>query len=119
MRYGNSPLRPVRLISACLGALALTGCPDPNAIGVQQTGSVTAQCLLSSNNQPVVDALVVLNSNQNCRTGSDGRCTIDKAPVGSQTLTANAPGLQGGPVSTTVVEGQNATVQIPMTPSNG
>ncbi|MBC5824359.1 MAG: carboxypeptidase regulatory-like domain-containing protein [Candidatus Eremiobacteraeota bacterium] len=112
-------VRGMVLVALCAASLGLTGCPNPNAIGVQQTGTINARCLLASNNQPVVDALVTVNSIQTCRTDSDGKCTIQQVPVGPQSVSAAAAGLQGGPVSTTVIENQSATVSIPMSPSNG
>lgn len=109
-------LRFAAIAAACSAAL-LSGCPNPNAIGVQQTGSIRALCVLASNNQPVSGALVVVNSTQNKTTGPDGVAQIDAVPVGPQNVTADAPGLHGGPVAVQVSENATAQVTIPMSPS--
>jgi len=109
-------LRFAAIAVACCAAL-LSGCPNPNAIGVQQTGSVRVLCVLASNNQPVSGALVVINATQNGTTHADGVAVIDGVPVGPQNVTADAPGLHGGPVAVQVAENATAQVTIPMSPS--
>jgi hypothetical protein len=108
-----------RLIAITLGCCAatLSGCPNPNAIGVQQTGTVRALCVLASNNQPVANALVVVNATQNGPSGPDGVAVITGVPVGPQNVTADAAGLHGGPVPVQVADGGTFNVTIPMSPS--
>src|ERR1700694_1233709 len=113
------PLTTLQLMGLAVAGCAalLSGCPEPNAIGVQQTASIKALCALASNNQPVANALVVVNSTQNRYTGSDGVAVIDNGPVGPQNVTADAPGLHGGPVPVQVTEGTTVSVPITMSPS--
>ncbi|MBV8172226.1 MAG: carboxypeptidase regulatory-like domain-containing protein [Candidatus Eremiobacteraeota bacterium] len=107
--------------AVCAAALALGGCPNPNQIGVQQFGTITATVLLASNNQPVANALVAVNTGPGgqCKTGADGTCTLNQVPVGPQSVTANATGLQGPPVAVNVAQqNQNYPVTILMYPSS-
>jgi hypothetical protein len=113
-------MRHFVLAAVCLAALGLTGCPNPNAIGVQKFGTVAATVVLASNNQPVVGALVILNTGPtgNCTTTAGGTCTIVQVPVGPQSVYASAPGLNGPAVSVNVTtENQNYPVTILMYPS--
>lgn len=111
-------MRFLLLGASCVAALALTGCPNPNAIGIQKYGTIAAQCLLASNNQPVSGALVTVNSTQQCRTQADGTCQIQMVPIGVQQVTAFAAGLQSAsPVTVTVIENQTVSAQIPMVPT--
>ncbi|MDQ6780546.1 MAG: carboxypeptidase-like regulatory domain-containing protein [Candidatus Eremiobacteraeota bacterium] len=102
--------------TACCAAL-LWGCPNPNAIGVQQTGSIRASCVLASNGQPVVDALVAVNATQTAHSGSDGVALLTGVPIGPQNVTADAPGLHGGPVPVQVTENNTSSVTVQMSPS--
>ncbi len=99
-------------------AFSLSGCPNPNQIGVQQFGSISAHCVQKTGNQPVSNALVNANSTQYCYTNPSGDCTIEKVPIGQWTVSANAAGLQGSNV-TTVTENQTSRVTIELAPSNG
>lgn len=98
-------------------AALLSGCPNPNAIGVQQTGSIRVTCVLASNNQPVANALVAVNSTQTANSGSNGVAVISNVPIGPQNVTADAPGLHGGPTPVQVTEGNTAQVTVQMSPS--
>lgn len=108
--------RWLAVATACC-ALLLSGCPNPNAIGVQQTGSIRASCVLATNGQPVVDALVAVNAIQNARSGADGVALLTGVPIGAQTVTADAPGLHGGPVPVQVTENNTSSVTVQMSPS--
>jgi hypothetical protein len=99
-------------------AIALTGCPNPNAIGVQRTGSVAAHCQLA-NGQAVAGALVAVSSINTCTTGADGSCTLQQVPVGPQFVSAHAPGLDAAPQNVQVTEGNTTSVTLTMSPSNG
>jgi len=115
----TTPLTAVRgaaVAVACCAAL-LSGCPNPNAIGVQQTGGVRVLCVLASNGQPVPNALVTVNSTQVDHSGADGVVVFPKVPVGPQSVTADAPGLHGGPVPVQVTEGNTQNVTVQMSPS--
>ncbi len=103
---------------AAAAAVALAGCPNPNAIGVQRYGSVAAHAVNLSG-QSVAGALVAVNSTQTCSTGADGSCQIDMVPVGPNVVTAHAPGLAADPVNVQVTEGNVSSVTLTMKPSNG
>lgn len=107
------------ILAAAL-ALGLTGCPNPNAIGVQQFGAIAVHCALASNGQPVAGALVSASSTLICPGGTDssGNCTIPQVPVGMWTVSADAPGLHGSAAGVTVTENQTSNVIIQMNPSN-
>jgi len=111
-------MRFVRLAGTILAALTLACCVNPNAIGVQKYGTIAAFAVLASNNQPVANALVIVNSTQNCYTHSDGTCQITLVPIGQQQVSAAAPGLTGAAIPVNVLEGQTLNVTIPMTPSS-
>jgi hypothetical protein len=104
-------MRYTLLVAALAAALTLTGCPNPNAIGVQKYGTVTATTVLASNSQPV--------ANGQCYTHGDGTCMLTNVPVGPQVVSASATGLNGPPVSVNVTtENQNYPVTILMYPTN-
>lgn len=110
-------MRYIPFAVACLAVLALAGCPNPNNIGVQKYGTVAALAVLASNNQPVANALVIVNSTQQCTTHSDGTCQITQVPIGPQQVSAAAAGLTGAPVPVNVQENMTVNVTIPMSPS--
>jgi hypothetical protein len=110
-------MRSLAAVSACAAALFLTGCPNPNAIGVQKYGTIAATCVLASSGQPVANALVSVNSTQQCSTHADGTCPIVGVPIGSQTVTAFAPGLQSQPVQVQVLENQTVPVTLQLGPA--
>ncbi|MBV8082553.1 MAG: carboxypeptidase regulatory-like domain-containing protein [Candidatus Eremiobacteraeota bacterium] len=114
-------MRSTLLAAACLAALTLTGCPNPNAIGVQKFGTIAATVVLASNNTPVPNAEVIVNTTQNgqCTTHADGTCQVTQVPVGPQVVQAAATGLTGPPVSVNVAqENQIYPVTVLMYPSS-
>jgi hypothetical protein len=103
------------LLAVTFAALALTGCPNPNAIGVQTYGTVSVKTVDGSG-QPVAGALVNAGSTYTCTTGSDGSCkTPLQLPVGKWTIVASAAGLHGS-ADVTVSETVPASVTIQMMP---
>ena len=87
------------------------GCSgDPNAIGVQDYGSVTGRVLDATNNRPVANALVSVGSLYTATTDSQGGFTLPRIPIGSQEVTASAPGYERSSVSARVRKGQTALV---------
>jgi len=99
-------------------SLALTGCPNPNAIGVQIYGSVAVHVQDAGSGQPIAGALVSIGSNYAGNTDVNGNFTFPQIPVGDWQVNANAPGLVGAaPVH--VTENNQSSVTVPMTPSNG
>jgi len=110
-------MRYALFAGAGLAAFALASCVNPNSIGVQKFGTVAALTVLASNNQPVANALVIVNSTQNCTTHADGTCQITMVPIGPQQVSADAPGLIGAPIPINVQENMTVNVTIPLSPS--
>jgi hypothetical protein len=112
--------RAAQACAAGLGALVLSGCPNPNAIGVQQYGTVQVTCLQASNRQPVAGAIVELpgGSSQMVTQSTDasGNATLNQVVIGTHTAVADAPGLHGE-ATVTVVENQSVSVQVLMNPT--
>jgi hypothetical protein len=111
-------MRYASLAGTILAALTLAACVNPNAIGVQKYGTIAATAVMASNGQPVPNALVIVNSTQNCTTHADGTCSIPLVPIGQQVVSAAAAGLTGPPVPVNILEGQTINVTIQMSPSS-
>ena len=94
----------------------LTGCPNPNAIGVQTYGTIAVKTVDATSGQPVAGALVSAGSNFTCRTASDGTCTLPQIPVGNWSVMARTAGLQGT-ANATVTENNTTSVTIQMSPT--
>src|SRR5690242_14658418 len=87
--------RPVRRLRGLLAAAALfvaAGCVNPNAIGVQDSGSIFGRVVDATNQQPIVNAIVSVNSLLTQKTGAGGAFNIGRVPVGTQSLTVYANG---------------------------
>lgn len=111
----------MRLITGLLAAAcaaALTGCPNPNAIGVQIYGTVAVHAVSASSGQPVANALAAVNSTQTCRTDASGNCSIPQVPVGPQIVNVDAPGLHGSAGPITVQENQTSIVTVTLQPTS-
>lgn len=102
-------------VAAAGAALVLSGCPNPNDIGVQQYGTIKATCRSSTNDAPVANALVSAGGVV-ARSGSDGVATLTNVPIGQEVVTADAPGLHGV-TSVTVTENQTFSVIVQMSPT--
>ena len=68
------------------------GCVDPNAIGVQQYGTIVGRVVDDKSKHPIANAFVVVNSLLQGRTDSTGVFSIPKVPEGIQHITVNATG---------------------------
>jgi hypothetical protein len=111
-------MSPGSLALACLAAtatLGLWGCPNPNAIGVQQFGIVKVLCVQASNNQPVAGANVSVAGVANT-TDATGTAPLTNVPIGTHPVEAHAPGLDGQPQSVTVLQDQTVNVTVLMSP---
>jgi Carboxypeptidase regulatory-like domain len=87
------------------------GCSgDPNSIGVQDYGSVTGRVLDATNNRPVANALISVGALYTATTDSQGGFTLARIPIGSQDVTASAPGYERASVTARVRKGQTASV---------
>ena len=107
-------MRLLGRIAPLVAALALAGCPNPNDIGVQNTGTVNVKTVDANNGQPVVGALVSAGSNYVCNTGADGTCALT-LPVGKWTVSAHVAGLHGSG-DVTVAQDQQVALTIQMAP---
>jgi hypothetical protein len=104
-------------IVAAAAVLSLWGCPNPNAIGVQQYGSVKATCIQASNGQPVSGAIVTVDGvTATTTTDASGTVTITNIAIGTHPIIAHAPGLDGSG-TVTVIENQTVPKQVLMSPS--
>jgi hypothetical protein len=68
------------------------GCSNPNAVGVQQYGTIVGRVLDATNNRPVANALVSVGSLYTANSDPAGAFRIPNVPIGHQEVTANAPG---------------------------
>ena len=93
----------------CLGANG-GGCSNPNAIGVQQYGTVVGRVLDATNNRPVGNALVSVGSIYTAYSDPSGAFSIPNIPIGPQEVTASAPGYERNSVRARVREKQVASV---------
>ena len=78
------------------------GCSNPNAVGVQDYGSVVGRVLDATNNRPVPGALVAVGSLYTGTADPRGGFTLGPVPIGVQQLSATAPGYQTTTVPVTV-----------------
>ena len=110
-------MRFALMVGACLALLSLASCVNPNAIGVQKFGTISATVVLASSGQPVANAEVIVSSEKNCITGPDGTCAISPVPIGPQVVYAVAPGLASSQAQVNVLENQIAPVTLQMAPT--
>jgi hypothetical protein len=109
-------MRLLTALIAAAAAVALAGCPNPNAIGVQTTGTLVVTTVDGSSGQPVSGVLVSAGSNYTCTTGTNGVCTsVLTLPVGQWTVVAHAPGLSGT-ANVTITANTQSTTTIQMNP---
>ena len=89
-------------------AAALAGCIDPNAIGVQDFGSINGRVIDAATNRPLNGAIVSVGSLSVQHTVSDGSFLLDRIPVGTQTLMIQAAGYRTSSLAIAVVKAQAA-----------
>jgi uncharacterized membrane protein len=106
-------VRYAALCTLVVAAMLLAGCPNPNAIGVQVYGQVNVH-VQDANGQPVANALVAIGNNAQS-TDAGGNTSFAQIPVGTWTVSADAPGLHGSS-QVTVQENQTSNVVIAMQP---
>jgi hypothetical protein len=104
---------------AILGlALIAAGCVNPNAIGVQDSGSVSGRVIDAKTQQPVAKAYVSINALLTKQTGGDGSFTISGVPIGTQTVTVYANGYATSTVQVVVTKDNNSDAGlISLTPT--
>src|SRR5689334_15342055 len=74
-------MRKLFAIAALLAAVTLSGCPNPNDIGVQTYGTVAVTVVDGTTGKPVSGALVSAGSTVTCTTGADGTCVKPPGPL--------------------------------------
>jgi len=83
----------VRSLWALSIAVLLAGCRDPNAIGIQDYGTITGTVFNSKTHTGILNAFVVVGS-QTSHTDSNGYFTVEHVPIGTQTVTIYANGYK-------------------------
>jgi hypothetical protein len=86
------------------------GCTNPNAVGVQQYGSIVGRVLDATNNRPVSGVLVSVGSLYTTYTDPTGGFRLSNIPIGMQQVTANAPGYATNGTPARVHENQTTSV---------
>lgn len=86
------------------------GCSNPNAVGVQQFGTVVGRILDATTNRPVSNVLVSIGSLYTAYSGPNGAFTISNIPIGHQEVTASAPGYTRNSMPATVHENKTTSI---------
>jgi len=89
--------------------ISLTACVNPNAIGVQNYGSVVGVVVDARTQKPITNATVTI-AGQSISVDPNGGFVFLKVPEGTQTLTVIAGGYVTFTTDVQVVQGQNTTV---------
>jgi hypothetical protein len=92
IRTRAATLLQLLLLTAGAAVTLPGGCVDPNAIGVQQYGTIIGRVVDDKSKKPIANAFVVVNSLLQGRTDSTGVFSIAKVPEGIQHITVNATG---------------------------
>jgi hypothetical protein len=93
--------------------LFLTACVNPNAIGVQDAGTIIGRVYDARSNLPLNDVVVSVGSLTTAHSGPDGSFTLTQVPAGEQTLIIYPPGGYLAPPPTQVTVEANQTVSAP------
>lgn len=99
--------RPVALLAILL---ALAGCVNPSAIGVQDFGSITGRVIDAKTNQPINNAIVNVGSTNATHTDAGGAFTLTMVPAGTQPVNVIANGYSSGPPTDVMVTKDQTTV---------
>jgi len=83
------------------------GCSNPNAIGVQDYGTVVGRVLDATNNRPIGGALIAVGSLYTGTADPRGGFQLGRIPIGEQQLTASAPGYATTTVQVTIHKNQS------------
>ena len=112
--YQERPLSRRRALARLILAgtfLTLAGCTNPNAIGVQDTGTVAGSILDAKTQKPLGNAIVSVGDIAS-HTGADGTYSF-AVPTGNQTISAAAPGYETLPTGVTVTVVKNQVTTVP------
>lgn len=86
------------------------GCSNPNAVGVQQYGTIVGRILDATNNRPVSGVLVSVGSLFTATSDPNGAFTLSNIPIGHQEVTASAPGYERNSTTGMVRDGQTTNI---------
>jgi len=86
------------------------GCSNPNAVGVQQYGTIVGRVLDATNNRPVPNALISVGSLFTATSDPNGAFIISNIPIGHQEVTASVPGYERNSVVAMVHENQTTNI---------
>jgi len=102
-------LRKVHRIFACAAIAVLTACN--NAVPPEQNyATITGVITDGTTGQPIVGAIVTVDSVLTATTGADGSYTIPNIPVGPFTASETAGGFQDHQDQGTVAAGDHFTL---------
>jgi hypothetical protein len=112
MRRIRTFVAPLALFAGLVAVVPLSGCVNPNAIGVQTYGTVTGVVVDARTQKPVPSALVSIGSLLSTHTDSNGGFVLANVPQGTQTLRVDgtALGYQSFTEDLDIVSG---TLQVP------
>ena len=106
-------LKRVRLASFLaysFAAATLAGCANPNFIGIQDYGTVYGN-VVDSGGKPIGEALLsATGSTSTIRSNGDGSFKLPQISVGTQTISASAPGYGSATTSILVVKDTETSV---------
>jgi len=86
------------------------GCSNPNAVGVQEYGTIVGRVLDATNNQPVGSVLISVGSLYTAYTDPSGAFTVSNIPIGHQTVTASKAGYERNAAEATVHQDKTTSV---------
>ncbi|HEU5478881.1 MAG TPA: carboxypeptidase-like regulatory domain-containing protein [Candidatus Tumulicola sp.] len=78
------------------------GCSNPNAVGVQQYGTIVGRVLDATNNQPVGNVLISVGSIYTAYSDPSGAFMLSNIPIGHQAVTANKAGYERNSIDAAV-----------------
>lgn len=85
---------------------------------IPQTGSIIGFVYNTATSQPLAGAQVKA-AGISGTTGADGTFQLNRVPVGTQTVTATAPGFTAANIDTAVLDDQASAVNLGLTPQTG
>ncbi len=84
--------------------------PSPGVVGVQDYGQVTGRVLDAMTNDPIPNALVAVGSLYTTNADPRGGFTLQRVPIGDQTVVARAPGYTTASADVTVKKDRGVSV---------
>jgi hypothetical protein len=115
-------IRAAAFAAAAIVAAVLPACVNPNAIGVQDTGSIVGRVIDAKTQKPIANATVNVNSLVGVTTDGSGAFSLtNNVPIGVQQLTVHAVGYATYTTGDIVVrKGETSQAGLlPLQPLNG